>query len=49
MIFIGEHAMAGAENGILGHTEDPEAIQIVGVNRSLPQWNYQVLRKRRTR
>jgi len=32
MIFIGQHAMAGAENGILGHTEDPEGIQNVWVN-----------------
>ena len=32
MIFIGQHAMAGAKDGILGHTEDPEGIQNVWVN-----------------
>jgi D-amino peptidase len=32
MIFIGQHAMAGAEKGILGHTEDPAGIQNVWVN-----------------
>jgi D-amino peptidase len=35
MIFIGQHAMAGAEKGILGHTEDPEGVQNVSVN-SIP-------------
>ncbi len=35
MIFIGQHAMAGAEKGILGHTEDPEGTQNVWVN-SMP-------------
>ena len=35
MIFIGQHAMAGAEKGILGHTEDPAGIQNVWVN-SMP-------------
>ena len=34
MIFVGQHAMAGAEKGILGHTEDLE-IQNVWVN-SIP-------------
>lgn len=32
MIFIGQHAMAGADKGILGHTESPEGIQNVWVN-----------------
>ena len=32
MIFIGQHAMAGAEKGILGHTESPEGIHNVWVN-----------------
>jgi D-amino peptidase len=32
MIFIGQHAMAGADKGILGHTEDPAGVQNVWVN-----------------
>jgi D-amino peptidase len=32
MIFIGQHAMAGADKGILSHTEDPAGIQNVWVN-----------------
>jgi D-amino peptidase len=31
-IFIGQHAMAGAENGILGHTLSPDGIQNLWVN-----------------
>ena len=32
MIFIGQHAMAGADKGILGHTEDPAGVQNAWVN-----------------
>jgi D-amino peptidase len=32
LIFIGQHAMAGAKDGILGHTESVEGIQNVWVN-----------------
>ncbi len=35
MIFVGQHAMAGAENGVLGHTESPEGIQNMWVNNKL--------------
>ncbi len=32
MIFVGQHAMAGAEKGVLGHTESPEGVQNYWVN-----------------
>jgi len=32
MIFIGQHAMAGAELGVLSHTESPEGVQGYWVN-----------------
>jgi D-amino peptidase len=32
MIFVGQHAMAGAKNGILGHSYSPEGIQNIWVN-----------------
>jgi D-amino peptidase len=35
MIFVGQHAMAGAEKGVLGHTESPEGIQNIWVNNKL--------------
>jgi len=32
VIFIGQHAMAGAEKGVLGHSESSESIQNIWVN-----------------
>jgi D-amino peptidase len=32
MIFVGQHAMAGAENGVLAHTESSEGVQNYWVN-----------------
>jgi D-amino peptidase len=35
MLFVGQHAMAGAERGILGHSKSPEGIQNIWVNNKL--------------